>query len=148
MSKAEWAEYRRNYKAEHDRDEEPPTLGPSAAFSDQRATAEMRREWRYEVPEAETGRNSRAVTHRLRLATSGWQQPATAEEFYDAVQGTERTPRRRSILRAWLQEATLLEWWTGIFESAYSWQELAEALHRQGLGHYPQCARLNRRSRR
>lgn len=147
MSAAEWAGYRREYKAEHGRDTEPPTLGPSVAFPDQTASAEMRRQWQYPGPEAETGRHSRAVTHRLLLACSGWRRPPTAEEFHRALHARRRTTRRRSIVGAWLQEASLLEWWNGVFENAYTWRELAEAVHVQGLGYYPQCARLNARTK-
>ena len=146
MSVDEWVDYRRQYKAEHGRDAEPPTLGPSAAFPEQGVSAEMRRNWQYPAPEAETGQHSRAVTHRLLLACSGWKRPPGADEFHHALHAKRRTRRRRSIVAAWLQEASLLEWWNGVFESAYTWRELAEAVHVQGLGYYPQCARLNART--
>ena len=146
MTLDEWAEYRAKYKRETHRDAEPPCLGPSSAFSDRKTTAAMRRRWRYEIPEAQTGRRSLAVTHRLALAGAGWRRPPGAAEFYDAVRATRRTARRACVIAAWLREATLLEWWYGIFEGVYSWRQLAEAVHVQRLGHYPNCDRLNGRS--
>ena len=146
MTLDEWAEYRAEYKRETHRDAEPAWLGPSSAFSDREVTAAMRRQWRYEVPEAQTGRQSQAVTHRLALAGAGWKRPPRAAEFYDAVRAKRRTARRACVIAAWLREATLLEWWYGIFEGVYTWRQLAEAVHVQRLGHYLNCDRLNGRS--
>ena len=93
--------------------------GHQAHSATREVTAAMRRQWRYEVPEAQTGRQSQAVTHRLALAGAGWKRPPRAAEFYDAVRAKRRTARRACVIAAWLREATLLEWWYGIFEGVY-----------------------------
>ena len=138
MTLDEWAEYRAEYKRETHRDAEPAWLGPSSAFSDREVTAAMRRQWRYEVPEAQTGRQSQAVTHRLALAGAGWKRPPRAAEFYDAVRAKRRTARRACVIAAWLREATLLEWWYGIFEGVYTWRQTGQGRARPTPGALPE----------
>lgn len=82
---------------------------------------------------------------RRRLASScaGWKPQPTAEEFYEAVHTRSPNGREKQIIETWLQEATredLLEAWA---ENAYTWRELARAIHRSGLEESPRCKELN-----
>ena len=51
------------------------------------------------------------MTDRLLLACAGWTATPNATEFYDALRTEEPTVRQRSIVLAWLQEASDDELW-------------------------------------
>ena len=68
----------------------------------------------------------------------------TAAEFYEAVRAEVPTERQRALLDTWATEAEweeLLAAWT---EHAYTFHELAAALHRAGLLRCRAAAALNR----
>ena len=143
MTAAEWAAHRRRVKAERGRDEEPEVLGPAIAFSDRRVEAARRRALMPERLDEETGPQSRTVTDRLLLACAGWTETPSAAEFYDALRADEPTVRQRSIVLAWLQEATDDELWYAHIEDAYSWRQLTAAIQACGIGHFPRCRQIN-----
>ena len=92
----------------------------------------------------ETGSRSLTVDARLRRSCAGWVRRPTAPEFYEAVRSRQPTDRQRSILDTWATEAEpceLLAAWT---EHAYTFRELAAALHRAGLSRCRAADALNR----
>ena len=121
-----------------------PELLPAERFSDAPAPA-----WQYRMIDAptrpeETRERSRSVARRFARSCSGWRRQPTAEEFYGAVRAAAPTQRQRAILDTWATEAEweeLLAAWT---EHAYTFHELATALHRAGLSRCRAAAALNR----
>lgn len=112
----------------YDEDEE---LAPPELFCDRRA------------PE-----NVRPTHHRWRLAPGvpppccfafdsaiagnccGWVEMPTAEELHAAIHAEDPDERQKVIIAMWWREATddqLLDAWA---EQAYTWRELAAAVHR------------------
>ena len=92
----------------------------------------------------ETRERSRSVALRFARSCSGWRRRPTAEEFHEAVRAEAPTARQRAILDTWATEAEweeLLAAWT---EHAYTFRELATALHRAGLSRCRAAATLNR----
>ena len=147
QSSGEWrAECRRLRRS--DRDAIPDQLGPPEVFNDARGCAAERRRHGHAVPDAETGPDSRTVTSRLRMSCAGWRKVPTAEEFPRAVHDPEGTPRETAILLTWYHEADVAEQLDARIEGAYSWRELARALHRVGLTRGEAARRLNRFARR
>ena len=76
-------------------------------------------------------------------ACAGWRRRPRSEEFYDAVHADRPTPRERQLIRTWLQEASredLLYAWA---EGAYTWRELARAVHATAEQTSPRCADIN-----
>ena len=131
-----------------DRDAIPDTLGPPEVFNDTMGSATERQEYGHLVPNEETGPNSRAVTNRLRMSCAGWRSTPTAREFYQAVHEPTNTKRETAILLTWYHEAHIAEHIEARLEGAYSWRQLARALHRVGLTHGEAARRLNRFARR
>ena len=119
-------------------------LLPADRFPDTRAEA-----WHGAMIHAptgpeETGSRSVTVDVRLRRSCAGWVRRPTAREFYEAVRSRQPTERQRSILDTWANEAEpheLLAAWT---EHAYTFRELAAALHRAGLSRCRAADTLNR----
>ena len=131
-----------------DRDALPEVLAPPEAFSDRRGNSRERERCGRQVPEDETGRNSRTVTSRLRMSCAGWRAVPTAAEFYAAVHDPTGDDRETAILLTWYHEVHIAEQVHARLEGAYSWRELARALHRVGLTHGPAARRINRFARR
>ena len=131
-----------------DRDALPEELAPPEAFSDRRGNSRERERCGRQVPGNETGRNSRTVTSRLRMSCAGWRAVPTAAEFYAAVHEPTGDDRETAILLTWYHEAHVAEQVHARLEGAYSWRELARALHRVGLTHGPAARQINRFARR
>ena len=113
------------------------------AFDAREVTPDFRSVWHPRHDRNQLGRASRAVRRRLASSCAGWKPQPTAEEFYEAVHVPNPDERQRQIIETWLQEATsrdLLEAWA---ENAYTWRELAGAIHRSGLKENPRCRELN-----
>ena len=128
---------------------EPCVLLPPEAFEASDTPppdATLRRRWG--APDAETRANSRAVTWRFFSSCAGWRVPPTAAELYEAVVAEAPTPRQRTVIRAWLMEATYSELLTAWIEEAYTWQGLVAAAHRVGFWRYGVCRWLNGFARR
>ena len=94
----------------------------------------------YGVSGDEIGPNSATVRGRLFSCTAGWPHPPESADLYEALRAESPTPRQSSVIRAWLQEATLVEIMLAWIEEVYSWRVLVRAIHR--LGH--RDPRLNR----
>ena len=135
-------------KRQADRDALPDELAPPEAFGDHRGDSIERARHGSDVTEAETGRNSRTVESRLRMSCAGWRKVPTAAEFYTAVHEPTGSDRETAILLTWHHEAHVAELVYARLEGAYSWRELARALHRVGLTHGPAARRINRFAQR
>ena len=142
MSLEEWQALRARFK-KRDRDAEPPVLAPPEAFDDTRPDDEFRERFHPEHDPRQLGRKSRAVRRRLGSSCAGWRRAPRPEELYDAVHASRPGPRQRQLIRTWLQEASredLLYAWA---EGAYTWRELARAVHAAGEQTSPRCADIN-----
>ena len=109
--------------------------GPGESPTDRRSLRE-----RLGVDEAATGPNSEAVRSRFASCTAGWPRPPTAAELYDAIRAERPSDRQHVVVDAWLREASCGDIVRAWLEEAYSWRELAAAIHR--TGHRRHC--LNR----
>ena len=113
------------------------------AFDESRVARDFRAVWHPRHDPDQLGRASRAVRRRLASSCAGWKRQPTAEEFYEAVRTSSPDEGQSQIIETWLQEATredLVEAWA---ENAYTWRELAAAIHRSGLEESPRCGELN-----
>ena len=113
-----------------------PLLLPAERFSGAPAAPLERRLIEAPTAPEDTGRQSRTVRMRLSRSCAGWRRQPTSREFYEALRAESPTDRERAILEAWATEADwqeLLKAWT---EDAYTFRQLASALHRAGL---PRC---------
>ena len=138
-----WSRLRRS-----DRDAVPDTLGPPLVFSDRAGSAAQRQRCGHSVADADTGRNSQAVTSRLRMSCAGWKRVPTAAELHDAIHRPAGTDRETAILLTWFHEAELTEQLDARLEGAYTWRELVRALHRTGLTTGEGARRINRFAQR
>ena len=137
-----WQATRRKVKR-RDRDAEPEVLGPPEAFDDRRPDDAFRKRWHARHNPAQIGAASRAVRVRLASSCNGWARKPSSEEFYEAIRATTPTRRQVAIIHTWIREGEreeLLEAWA---EGAYSWRELAQAIHRAGLERAPRCKDIN-----
>lgn len=125
-------------------------LAPPETFIDRRGNARVRADCGIVVGADEIGPNSRTVARRIASACAGWRRPPTPREFFDAVRTDKPSPRQAGIITMWLREATdddlILAW----AEEAYTFRQLAHAIHRSGAENsYPERNRdLNRLSER
>ena len=133
-----WAEPRRA-----DRDAVPDILGPPEAFDDAHATDAERSRCGMTVPPGETGPRSRTVEAVLRVCSAGRKHIPKPEDFHRAIHAPLGTTKETGILLTWYHEAHLSDVVNARLAGAYSWRELARALHRVGLKHGPGAQRLN-----
>ena len=138
----EWRAARRKVKR-LDRDAEPEVLGPPEAFDDHRPDDAFRKRWHPRHDATQVGAASRAVRGRLRSSCAGWAKKPTSEEFYKAIRAPKPTPRQVAIIHTWIREAEREEFLEAWAEGAYTWRELACAIHRAGLERAPRCADMN-----
>ncbi len=122
-----------------------PRLLPPGRFAHRGPTADEKRGLRARTAPDETGRHSRTVYFRLGRSCAGWgpRQPST-EEFYDAVRAERPTDRQAAILDTWASEAEPSEIIDAWAEGAYTFRELATALHRADIARCRAAITLNR----
>lgn len=104
-------------------------LLPPEAFPDAPPTETERRIFR-SVPMGVDARDSPTVWRRLASSCSGWTEPPTPAEFYDAIRAASPTRRQREIVRTWAAEANTGEVIRAWVEGVYTWRQLVRALHR------------------
>ena len=104
-------------------------LLPPEAFPDAPPTERERRIFR-SVPKDVDPLDSPTVWHRLASSCSGWVEPPTPAEFFDAVHAARPTARQQSMVRTWAAEAEAGEVIRGWVEGVYTWRQLVRALHR------------------
>ncbi len=116
---------------------EPCELLPPKDFHDAAGTPIDRRmlRSRFGVSEEGTGPNSSAIRSRFMSCTAGWPTPPTSKELYLAVRAENPSPRQKTVIRAWLAEATYQEIIRAWMEEAFSWRDLVAAVHRVGHRH-------------
>ena len=122
---------------------EDALLLPAERFSNRPASAWHGRLINAAAEPERTRGQSQAVALRLSRSCSGWEQRPSSNELYEAIRAKTPTQRERAILECWASEADweeLLQAWT---EHAYTFRELAAALHRAGLSRCPAAAALN-----
>lgn len=124
-------------------DRQPCPHAPLEAFSDTLADdrhAEFltgRRPWPHR------GRNSSAVSFVLGSRCCGWKTEPTPSEFYDAIRAPTPTLRQESMLRCWLCEAEISDWWRAWAEQAYTMRMLARATRRTKASTWDRIRTLN-----
>ena len=107
-------------------------LAPADAFPATYADAEMRRYCMHRCPQDQLGARSRTVRRRIWSSCAGWTAEPTTEEFYEAVRAESPSRRQRQIVSMWVLEATDEDIMTAWLEEAYSFRDLAAAMHRTG----------------
>ena len=143
-----WAEHERRER-ERNWDRKPyDVLRPAACFSTRRPTPDQRAAIRPRALPEEIRQQSGTIGARLASSCAGWAEPPTAAEFYAAIRAEPPTARQRHILDAWMREASWEEIVGGWADEVYTFRELAEALHRAGLGRCRWARGLNRLARR
>lgn len=120
-----------------------PALLTPEHFSDERATPEIKAKLKAGTSPQETGPNSVTVRGRLSASCCGWRLPPSVAEFHQAVKSDPPTDREAAILYTWAAEANPSELLLGWVEDAYTFRELAAALHRAGLKRSPMSVHLN-----
>ena len=102
-------------------------LLPEEHFSDEYAPEE---------PEAGGGRGpkSRTVNSVLASACAGWRKEPDAAEFYEAMRSATPTNRQVAVANVMVTEATCDEILLAYLQGAYTWRQLAQAVHRRGSG--------------
>lgn len=142
-----WAEHERRER-ERNWDRKPyDALRPAACFSTRRPTPDQRAAIRPRALPKEVRQQSGTIGARLASSCAGWAEPPTAAEFYAAIRADQPTERQRQILDAWIREASWEEIVGGWADEVYTFRELAEALHRAGLGRCRWARGLNRLAR-
>ena len=131
MTLDEWRQLRDRVKA-LDQDSEPAVLAPAEAFSDERGSAQLRTRCGLKTDPESTGPRSATVDRRIASSCAGWLQPPTPKEFFDAIRAAVPTPRQKDIIGMWVFEATDHEIMQAWAEEAYSFRELARAIHNAG----------------
>ena len=101
------------------------TLLPADAFDNAYAKPDERFETQKRGPECEV------ITGLLTGACCGWREKPSTAEFYEAMRTTVRNARQRAIVRVLITEATTDTIALGYLDGAYTWQQLARAMHEQ-----------------
>lgn len=105
----------------------PCRLAPLETFSDELAENGMAvRVQPHQEPKC--GRESTTVSAVFASRCCGYREPPTAAELYDAMRRSSPTDRDRTVLTAWVIEATERDWLLAWTEQAYSWRMLARAI--------------------
>ena len=117
----------------------PCRLAPLEAFSDELAgNGLVARVQPRQQPMC--GRESTTVSAVFAPRCCGYREPPTAAELYDAMPRSSTTDRDRTVLTAWVMEATERDWLLAWTEQAYSWRMLARAIPISGCPCW-QCIR-------
>ena len=120
-----------------------PMLLPPERFSETRATADTKAKLKTPNRLDDTGANSATVRRLLSRSCCGWRKPPTAAEFHEALHSDPPTSRQTAILETWAAEADDSELLRAWAEDAYTFRQLARALHRSGIQRSPMSVRLN-----
>ena len=141
-----WAENERRERERERNWDRPPydELRPAACFSERRPTPRERAAIRPRGRPDEIRKQSGTIGARLASSCAGWTERPTSVEFYAAIRAERPTERQRHILDAWIREASWEEIVGGWADEAYTFRELAGALHRAGLGRCRWARGLNR----
>lgn len=110
----------------------PVRLPPPEAFPDDYTAADTLVRFRPSADPAEMGPDSRTIRSVIRRRCCGWRRPPTAREVYDAMRASEPTKRQLDAMTVVLNESTFEEVVLAHLEGAFTWRQLARAVHRRG----------------
>ncbi len=120
----------------------PCRLAPLEAFSDELAedglSARVQPQRR-----PKCGRESTTVSAVFASRCCRYRAPPTAAELYDAMRRSRPTDRDRTVLTAWVLEATERDWFLAWTEQVYSWRMLARAIAISGYPCWERIRHLN-----
>jgi len=102
---------------------QPVAVLPPEAFSDAYADPDPRFPASGRAPDCE------AIAGLLNRACCGWPQSPTAREFYEAMRTPVRTARQQAIVRVLIVDGTTDTVALGYLDGAYTWRQLAQAMH-------------------
>ena len=108
----------------------PVELPPPETFSDEYTPVEALLALRPHADPAETGPESRAVRIVIRRRCCGWRNRPTSREVYDALRADNPTGRQLAVMTVVLNAATFSEMVLAHLEGAFTWRQLARAMHR------------------
>ena len=114
-----------------------PELLPAERFSDDYAPPDPR------VP-GRRGPHAGAVRSVLAGACAGWGRKPSSEEFYEAMRAETPTSRQQTICGVLISEASLDEILLAHMQGAFTWQQLARAMHRRDYYRARLAAFVNR----
>ena len=114
----------------------PPTspvrLPAPEAFPDEYASTDTLLKHRPNADPGETGPDSGTIRFVIARRCCGWQKPPTPREVYDAMRADEPTARQLDAMTVVLNESTFDEVVLAHLEGAFTWRQLARAIHRLG----------------
>lgn len=122
----------------------PSRLPAPDAFPDEYTPTAVLARFRPGANPLETGPRSRTVRMVVRRRCGGWRNPPTPAEIYEAMRADTPTERQINVMTVLLNDATFDEVLLAHLEGAFTWRQLARALHRHGCVP-PQRAREIRR---
>ena len=123
----------------------PCRLAPLEAFSNELAERGLAEQVQ-PGHDRRTGPESSTVTAVFQSRCCGYRQPPTATELHTAMRRREPTERDRTVLAAWVVEATERDWLLAWTEQAYSWRMLARAVHLTEAACWERIRNLNMRA--
>ena len=129
------------------RDDRPCKLAPLEAFSDDIAP-DGYAVWLQPDYIPRTGCKSTTVEAVFGSRCCGYKTPPTGRELYEAMRRMRPTTRDKTVLRAWLMEASERDWFLAWSEQVYSWRMLANAIKQTKCARWDQIRRLNRLAKR
>ena len=110
-------------------DTTPARLPPLGAFPDDYTPPSTLLEYRPAADPTETGPRSRTIRIVIRRRCCGWRTPPTNQEVYDAMRAEEPTPRQVEVMTVVLNSATFDEMVLAHLEGAFTWRQVARAMH-------------------
>ena len=110
----------------------PVRLPPQEAFPDEYTPTDTLLKYCPRADPAETGPDSRTIGVVIARRCCGWRKPPTPREVYDAMRADDPTGRQLDAMTVVLNESTFDEVVLAHLEGAFTWQQLARAVHRRG----------------
>ena len=99
---------------------------PPERFSDDYAPADPK------FAGEKRGADADEINGLLSTCCSGWKQPPTPREFYEAIRTTKPTKRQEMVISVLIEEAPNDVVAMAFLQGAFTWLQLAAAMQRQG----------------
>ena len=106
-------------------------LKPPEAFSDEYSPPEQLARLRPDADPERTGPNSQTIRGVICGGCCGWGTPPTSAELYDAMRSNNPTERQRAVATVLIHEADFEDLLNAYIERAFTWRQLARAMHRR-----------------
>ena len=113
-------------------DTTPVRLPPPEAFPDEYTSTDTLLKYCPGSDPAESGPDSRTIGVVIARRCCGWRNPPTPREVYDAMRADKPTPRQLDAMTVVLNDCTFDEVVLAHLEGAFTWRQLARAVHRRG----------------